>query len=193
MTVLADFHESHPMRLGMTLDDLTKRLEVSARLLEPAVNQLIEAGSIVLKDSLVTAADHSPQLDEKDAQLCGRIESAFREAHLAAPSLAKLADTLGISDERMDVLVRVLADQGSLVVVDVCMVMHREAVDAAKQVAIDLLALNGGFTTADYRDALGVSRKYVIPLLDYFDRIRLTVRLGSRRTPGALAKRPDNA
>ena len=37
----------------------------------------------------------------------------------------------------------------------------------------------------EFRDALGVSRKYVIPLLDYFDRIRLTVRHGSVRTPGA--------
>jgi len=192
MTVLMEFHTSHPMRLGMKPDELARRLELSGGLLGPAIRQLVDAGAVVLKGLLVTAVDHKPQLAEEDVELCGRIESALQEANLAAPSPAKLADGLGISRERLDMLVSSLADQGSLVVVDVDMVMHREAAESAKQVAIDLLARNGGFSTAEYRDALGVSRKYVIPLLDYFDRIRLTVRLGSRRTPGALAKRTDN-
>ena len=39
-----------------------------------------------------------------------------------------------------------------------------------------------------FRDALGVSRKYAVPILDYFDSIRLTARHGNRRTPGAAAK-----
>ena len=54
--------------------------------------------------------------------------------------------------------------------------------------AVDLFAKAGGFETVQYRDALGVSRKYAVPLLDYFDTVRLTVRSGSRRTPGAAAK-----
>jgi selenocysteine-specific elongation factor len=72
--------------------------------------------------------------------------------------------------------------------------MHAAAVESAKKVALALFAAKGGFETVDFRDALGVSRKFAVPLLDYFDTIRLTVRSGSRRTPGAAAKRSsDNA
>jgi selenocysteine-specific elongation factor len=39
-----------------------------------------------------------------------------------------------------------------------------------------------------FRDALGVSRKFAVPLLDYFDTQKLTVRTGNRRTPGAQAR-----
>ena len=59
----------------------------------------------------------------------------------------------------------------------------------AKEVVLDLFAKSGGFSTVEFRDALGTSRKFAVPLLDYFDTVRLTVRSGSRRTPGAEAKR----
>ena len=41
----------------------------------------------------------------------------------------------------------------------------------------------------EFRDALAVSRKYAVPLLDYLDAARFTVRAGNVRTPGAEAKR----
>ena len=43
----------------------------------------------------------------------------------------------------------------------------------------------------EFRDALGVSRKYAVPLLDHLDRIRFTVRSGHNRTPGVEAQEAD--
>ena len=53
---------------------------------------------------------------------------------------------------------------------------------------LDLFARQSAFTTMEFRDALAASRKYAVPILDYFDTVRLTVRSGNRRTPGAAAK-----
>jgi selenocysteine-specific elongation factor len=66
--------------------------------------------------------------------------------------------------------------------------MHAEAVEQAKGVALELLRAASGFETVAFRDALGVSRKFAVPLLDYFDTIGWTVRTGSRRTPGRAAR-----
>ena len=41
----------------------------------------------------------------------------------------------------------------------------------------------------DFRDALGVSRKYAVPLLDYLDTIRFTARYANQRTPGIEARK----
>ena len=41
----------------------------------------------------------------------------------------------------------------------------------------------------EFRDALGVSRKFAVPLVDYLDKIRFTVRSGNNRTPGVEAKK----
>jgi len=45
------------------------------------------------------------------------------------------------------------------------------------------------FTTMGFRDALGVRRKYAVPLLDYLDATRFTTRDGHNRTPGAEARK----
>ena len=82
-----------------------------------------------------------------------------------------------------------VADEGHVVPLNEKVVMHREAVESARRAVLALFARKAGFETTEFRDALGVSRKFAVPLLDYFDTVRLTVRTGSRRTPGAEARR----
>jgi selenocysteine-specific elongation factor len=67
--------------------------------------------------------------------------------------------------------------------------MHRDAVEAGKRVAVQLFCRAPVFSTMAFRDALGVSRKYAVPLLDYLDKIRFTVRSGHNRSPGTEAKK----
>jgi selenocysteine-specific elongation factor len=67
--------------------------------------------------------------------------------------------------------------------------MHRDAIARARDVALQLFRQAPAFTTMEFRDALGGSRKYAVPLLDYFDAHKVTVRNGNRRTPGSEAKR----
>jgi selenocysteine-specific elongation factor len=67
--------------------------------------------------------------------------------------------------------------------------MHREAVEASQQTALKLFRSRPAFSTMEFRDALGVSRKFAVPLVDYLDKIRFTVRSGNNRTPGVEAKK----
>jgi selenocysteine-specific elongation factor len=67
--------------------------------------------------------------------------------------------------------------------------IHRDALEAGKNTALKLFSAKPSFSTMDFRDALGVSRKYAVPLLDHLDRLRFTVRLGNNRTPGVEAKK----
>jgi len=67
--------------------------------------------------------------------------------------------------------------------------MHRDAVEAGRQTALKLFRRAPAFSTMEFRDALGVSRKFAVPLLDYLDKTRFTIRSGHQRTPGAEAKK----
>jgi len=70
--------------------------------------------------------------------------------------------------------------------------MHRDAVEAGRQTALKLFQHAPAFSTMEFRDALGVSRKFAVPLVDYLDKIRFTVRSGNNRTPGVEAKKVLN-
>jgi selenocysteine-specific elongation factor len=130
-----------------------------------------------------------PRITDPEQQASGRVAAAFKQAGWAAPRAEELAATLQMSLERVSRLMRLLEERGVLVRLDRRVVMHRDAVEAGKQVALVLLRRAPSFTTMAFRDALGVSRKYAVPLLDHLDRMRFTVRSGHDRSAGAQAKK----
>ena len=134
-------------------------------------------------------AGWSARLSDRDQQLSDRISAAFQSAGWAAPAAADLATTLGEPPARVEKMVNLLAERAVLVRLDERLCIHRDALEAAKQVALRLFAQKPSFSTMEFRDALGVSRKYAVPLLDYLDKVRFTVRSGHDRTPGVEARK----
>jgi selenocysteine-specific elongation factor len=93
---------------------------------------------------------------------------------------------------RVTAMARLLAERGVIVKLDEKIWMHRDAVEAGRQTALKLFQRAPAFSTMEFRDALGVSRKFAVPLVDYLDKIRFTVRSGNNRTPGVEAKKVLN-
>jgi selenocysteine-specific elongation factor len=62
---------------------------------------------------------------------------------------------------------------------------HRDAVAEARRRLAPLLVAPSGLLASEVGEALGVSRKYTMPLLDHLDAIRFTRREDDRRFPGA--------
>ena len=182
------FHAESPMRVGAEETDLHARLDAQRDLFAAALSGLIDEGTVQRRGTVVALAGRRAQVYPETQELYGQVESVLRQAGLTPPIPTELAESLGEDPERVENILRLLADQAAVVRLDRKVVMHRHAVEGAKKVALELLASKGGFTTMEFRDALGVSRKFAVPLLDYFDTIRWTVRSGSRRTPGAAAK-----
>jgi len=183
------FHEANPMRLGMEAADIAREVGGGRGVAGLALDGLIAEGKVERHGSVVALAGRGARVSAEDARLREQVESALREAGLTPPPPEAVAESLSADADRVAALIRLLGDEGTLVRLDEGLVMHRDAVEKAKRVVLELFAKSGGFSTVEFRDALGTSRKFAVPLLDYFDTVRLTVRSGSRRTPGAEAKR----
>jgi len=66
---------------------------------------------------------------------------------------------------------------------------HHGAIKELEERLIKFLQEKGEITTSELKELTGVSRKYTIPLIEYFDKIQLTVRVGDKRV---LRKRREN-
>ncbi|NLF30594.1 MAG: selenocysteine-specific translation elongation factor [Planctomycetes bacterium] len=182
------FHAAEPMRAGMAPAALAAALDVSDRVGALTVERLAAARRIEGRGPLLGLPGRGVHLAEADRALADRIVGRLRDAAFEAPLPEDLAGELGIAPQRLASIVRVLADQGAVVPLDAKVTLHADAVQRARQVALDLFRQSGSFTTMQFRDALGVSRKYAVPLLDWFDTVRFTTRNGSIRRPGAEAR-----
>jgi selenocysteine-specific elongation factor len=189
LTELRAFHAAHPERAGLARETLRTALALDGDLLDSATIGLVEQGRIQRIGDLLAVAGWQAQIPDRDQQLLDQLATELGEAAWTPPSLEELASALGQSPERIVAVLRLLADRGLAVRLDERVWMHRDAVEAGGQVALKLFRRAPSFSTMEFRDALGVSRKFAVPLLDHLDRLRFTVRAGHQRTPGVEAKK----
>jgi selenocysteine-specific elongation factor len=192
-SIVQAFHAANPQSAGMGRDALQTAVGANAELFELSVDSLTKGGRIEWSGTVFAQPGWSARLSNHDEQLCAQVEAVFKKAGWTSPATTELAPSLGVTPQQLEKTLRLLQERGALLRLDERMFMHRDAMEAAKQVALRLFAIAPSFTTMDFRDALRVSRKFAVPLLDQLDRVRFTVRSGNSRTPGVEAKKQITA
>ena len=189
LEAVQSFHAGNPQRAGLSRDELYQRVGGSEEVGDLAAASLVNAKRLERQGTVFARAGWSARITDGDQQLSDRVSEAFQSAGWAGPTAADLATALGEPPARIEKSVKLLVERAVLVRLDERLCIHREALEAAKQEALKLFAQKPRFSTMEFRDALGVSRKYAVPLLDYLDRTRFTVRSGNERTPGVEARK----
>jgi selenocysteine-specific elongation factor len=183
------FHTAQPQHAGLTREALAAVIGGRAEVFTLALESLRGSGRLEFSGAVFARPGWQPRISDPEQQLSERVADAHRAAGWTPPTAEELAATLGVAPDRITKLTRLLQERGVLVKLDERVVMHRDALEAGKRTALALFRKSPSFTTMDFRDALGVSRKFAVPLLDHLDRVRFTVRSGNNRTPGVEAKR----
>jgi selenocysteine-specific elongation factor len=186
---LLSFHNANPQRAGPGRDELFSPLGENPEICELAAQSLLDRNQIERPGPVFARIGWTARLPDRDQDLSDQVAGAFQKAGWAGPAAAELAVSLGQPPYRLEKIIHLLAERGILVPLDQRSFIHREALESAKQAALGLFTRKPSFSTMEFRDALAVSRKYAVPLLDYLDKIRFTVRSGHDRTPGVEAKK----
>jgi selenocysteine-specific elongation factor len=188
LSALDDIHRSQPESLGPTAVELAALSGVAPALLTQALDQLLAHANVRRHGDRLALASWQPRRAPPDDPLLTRLAGELDKAGYAPPGLDALATSLGQSPARIQALARQLIETGLAVRIAEGLFVHCHAVEQARQAALALFRRAPTFSTMDFRDALGVSRKFAVPLLDYLDATRFTVRNGHTRTPGAGAR-----
>jgi selenocysteine-specific elongation factor len=189
LAAVTSFHTANPQRAGLAREELLSLVGGPANICELAAASLVSAKRIERQGTVFTQAGWSARITDRDQQLSERISEAFQGAGWAGPAAADLAATLSEPLVRVEKMIKLLVEKAVLVRLDERLCIHHDALEAAKQEALRLFGLKRSFSTMEFRDALGVSRKHAVPLLDYLDKVRFTVRSGHDRTPGVEARK----
>jgi selenocysteine-specific elongation factor len=167
-------------RLGPLMPD------VSPEVLDAVIASLVGSGRLRQEGAVVglppRASDEQARM-QREAALAQKLTEAFRQGGLTPPDVGAVASDL-LGHRTLDRLVR----DGVLVktfdkVLKREIVFHADAVELAKIRLRPLLAAPG-LLVKDAGAALGISRKFSVPLLEHLDLVRFTRRLGDRRVLG---------
>jgi selenocysteine-specific elongation factor len=178
MQTLHAFHQANPLLPGMPKESLRTSVLPAAPIF--VFEHVAAQGKrIVFEGELARLASHRVVMKGDESAALGKIEKLFAQAGLTVPGVAEVLAASGIDAARAKTLLQTLLREQKLVRVSPDLVFHAEAVTGLRS----LLGARKGqrFGVGEFKDWTGVSRKYAIPLLEYFDRERVTRRDGDNR------------
>jgi selenocysteine-specific elongation factor len=175
------FRERHPLRWGLTREELRTSVGdgASAPTFGELLQELSEAGDVRLQGDKVRVGEGEVVFEGDAAAERDRLDALFREAGCTPPDVMEALDA---KRERLsrEVLLA-LVDVGVIHKINEDLFFHDEAMRQAREAMESLQAADGGITVGTFRDRLGISRKYAVPMLEHFDGLRVTRRDGDVR------------
>jgi selenocysteine-specific elongation factor len=180
--VLEQFHRANPLRPGISREELRGRAGgADEKVFAHLLGALQGEGALVVDRDKVRLAAHEIRLSGEQQRALDQVEGDFLKAGAAPPSPEEALARAGLTGGEEHELFLVLLDGRRLVRVKESLFFHTVALDAIQDKLVALLKERKDIGPADIKDLLGISRKYAIPLLEYFDGRRVTARVGERR------------
>lgn len=169
---------SHPLDAGLPTTSLRSVLRLPRPFLDELVAELERRDEAVADGVVIRTPDFAPRIGTPEKL---KIIAELRAAGASPPSAAELRARHGAD------LLKALVRSGDLVEVSPDLIYPAEWLDSIKESIRAQLAPKGPFTVAQFRDMVGTTRKFAVPLLEHLDRSGFTARKKDLRVLGPRA------
>ncbi|MGV8057177.1 MAG: selenocysteine-specific translation elongation factor [Smithellaceae bacterium] len=177
------YHEKNPLHEGISKEELKAALgrPVSTKLFNMALRSLGKKEIIVINKDSVRLGGHQINLTGDLDSIRVVIAGTYQKAGLTPPALPDVI--AGFKDQKVQAqnIVKLMIKDGDLIKINEDLCFARESLDQLRKDYKAMLIKDSKATPASFKELTGLSRKYIIPLMEYFDMNKLTVRVGDHR------------
>lgn len=181
LEALAQGHARDEGARGVSLESLRSGSSWPADLVNAVLADLREEGVVRVDGSVAALAEHVPRLTPGQEQLAIEVRKRIHSKELSPPTLKELSVEMGVRTETLLPVLKFLAEAGELVAITPDIYFDVQAVEDVKGRVRGFLEGGRVASPSELRQALEVSRKYLIPLLEHLDGLGLTRRTGEGR------------
>lgn len=182
LSTLLAMHEKSPLAAYLPREQVTARagLPWAGKPLDRLLSHFAQQGILVVSGTTIRHPDHRVKLTDRQEAFLKRVEALLLEGGVNTPPPFDLSKLVPAPTQAVDEILRLGVEAGRLVKVADNIFYTSSQVEDLKA-KVREASKGKPFAAGDLRDALGTTRKYIIPLLEYFDLIRFTVRTGDTR------------
>jgi selenocysteine-specific elongation factor len=183
--LLGEQHRQYPLRSGLPKEEWRARLNLSPKMAGEIFAAIQAEGVaseavITTTGSFIRLSNFEPRFNSAQQQKVAQLLQRFRENPYTPPGRADVEAMVGTE------VLGALIEQGQIVKIGDAVLFLRETYDEAIATLIQYLREHGKMTVAEARDVLGATRKYILPLLEHMDALKITRRMGDERVPGTM-------
>jgi selenocysteine-specific elongation factor len=179
------FHRDNPLLEGIAKEELRSRLSqdgLEPKLFNMLLASLSKEGTIVLEGATIRLSGHQVALKEDEQAARREMAELFTKAALSPPTKKEIIAGLSRYSKTLTLQVLdLMARDQEIVRVSEDLYFDQQALTDLQERLTQLLTKEGEVDAQGFKNLTGISRKYSIPLLEYFDKMKLTIRVGDKR------------
>lgn len=173
--IVHDYHRVNPLRLGIRKEELFSQTTAKSGLFHLALSLMLQEGAIENSGDLVKMKEFN--IGETDsAVILQRVQKKFFKYGLQPDFPADAAKKMNIDKRLFIEALNSLSWTGQMIKIDDNYYLHPDHFAHVVSSLKTFFEDNPVLTPPDVRNMFGLSRKYIIPLLEYLDSIKMTVR-----------------
>jgi len=206
LNIVSDFHHSKPESPGLTIEQFYEASQLKKDVFDSLLRLLISQGKLVERKHRLALPEHRETFSKDEQNLLQSIESLFRDRPFNPPKYEEVIEHTAAAPEKVHKILRILIEQERLVRVvqhqfpggerakqksgfypgdstatGAGLLFHSEAIEQARRILVSFINKEGRLESVKFKYLLDTTRKFAIPLLDYFDNIGVTRRVGYTR------------
>ncbi|HEY6011974.1 MAG TPA: SelB C-terminal domain-containing protein, partial [Nitrospirota bacterium] len=183
LDLLNQYHKDNPLKPGLDKEELKGmlRMRINPRVLSMTIEGLVKKKQVEAEGSKLKAPGFKPAGGKITDEVKNRIVEAIKKGGTQPPVREEFPALFGISEKEARDLLKLLADEGRTVRINDSLHLDRDAVEKVRADLKRHLERNKEITMAEFRDIAKTSRKFAVPLMEYFDSQKLTQRVGDKR------------
>ncbi len=180
---LKTYHAKNPLKAGMPREELRSKFptHIHPKLAPQVLNQMLNSEELAAEEDTIRLPAHRVSLAVDQSQLREKIVQAYQRGGITPPYFKEICQSLNVEARDARDVLQLLVEENQLVKVKEDLYFERKAIDDLKERLVAFLRDKGAITTPEFKDMTGASRKYVIPLAEYFDAHNVTIRVGDTR------------
>ena len=181
LDIVNGFHRNNPESPGISIEQFYQVSGFRKDVFDGVVKLLISQDKLVENKQRLALPAHREMFSEEERRLLEKVESLFSARPFNPPQSQEIVEHTAATAELIDKILRILIEQGRLVRVEQDLFFHSDAIEKARQILTSFINKEGKLESVKFKYLLNTSRKFAIPLLDYFDRIGVTRPVGHTR------------
>lgn len=180
---MAEYHRREPMRTGPGRAELASGWGkgLASKLAHFVMERLIRQGALVAEGEALRLPEHKVSMAGGAAGLRESMLKVYTGAGMTPPNLKEVLAELGLNAKDAVPVLRLMLESGELVKVTEEIYYAGAVIGDIRQKAVSWFDTHDNLDIAGLKEVTGLSRKYLVALLEYFDRDKLTVRVGDKR------------
>lgn len=182
--ITKNYHQKQPLRPGISRAELRSSLSVELNTNEfnQLAEELEEAGKLELSQKYIKEAGFEVEFSGRAAEIKAGALKLFEENKFSPPEIPDLAEALDEDNQKLiREVIGALEENGRLIRLTEDLYFTEEAITQAEEKLKEFFLQNDSLELSQFRDIIDSSRKYALPLLEYFDEQGITYREGDKR------------